>query len=81
MQSSWFTKPVSIATGISGDIRYIMSAQEAVSALTGNWPEKRSLRYRTAWRACKTAVTGETPAEDARAAFVDAAEQARILAE
>lgn len=79
MTDGWFSRPVSVAVGIAGDIYSIENARDAMKLLTGNWREQSSVRYRLAKRACQGAVSGEMHADIARQAFVDAAAEARVL--
>lgn len=80
MVDGWFSKPVSVAVGIAGDVRIVESARDAMTLLSGNWRMQGSDAYMAARRACQGAVRGEIPAEVARQAFVDAASEARVLA-
>jgi hypothetical protein len=73
MVDGWFSKPVSIAVGIAGDVRIVENARDAMALLSGNWREQKSERYRAAMR-------GDVSPEIARQAFVDAADEARVLA-
>lgn len=80
MIEGWFSKPVSVAVGVSGDVQIVESARDAMNLLSGNWREQGSTAYRAARRACQGALRGEVSPEIARQAFVDAAEEARVLA-
>jgi hypothetical protein len=80
MVDGWFSKPVSIAVGIAGDVRIVENARDAMALLSGNWREQKSERYRAARRACQDAMRGDVSPEIARQAFVDAADEARVLA-
>jgi hypothetical protein len=79
MIAAWFSKPVSVAVGIAGTTRYIENAQEALTLLTDNWRSKGSDKHRAATHACQAAMLGDTSPDKAREAFVDAAEEARVL--
>ena len=81
MYDGWFSKPVAIATGVSGDIRTFMSAQQATQLLTANWRDTGSEKHLAALRACRQAVQGGIPADVARTAFVEAARAAHMLIE
>ena len=81
MNEGWFSRPVPVSQGITGDIRYVSSARQAIAMLDGNWREKGSAKHRAALRACQGAIHGDVPPELARDAFVEAAEEARVLAE
>lgn len=80
MADGWFSRPVSVAVGIAGDIHSIENARDAMKLLAGNWREQSSASYRTAMRACQGALRDEVPAEVARQAFIAAAAEARVLA-
>ncbi|MBZ9708574.1 DUF982 domain-containing protein [Mesorhizobium sp. ESP7-2] len=81
MYDAWFSKPVSVSTGISGDIRNLSNAQEAIELLVNHWRNEGSQKHRTALRACRQAVMGGIPADLARNAFVEAAREAHVLVE
>ena len=76
-----FKEPVQIAIGIAGDIRYVMNVRQAVDALQTNWPVEGSATYRNALLMCQKALHGNNDPDLARAAFVEAAREARILVE
>ena len=80
MVEGWFSKPVSIAVGIVGDVRIVENARDAMALLCGNWRDQGSDRYRAAKRACQDAMRGDVSPEIARQAFIDAADEARMLA-
>jgi hypothetical protein len=81
MSEGWFTKPVSVAVGITGDAHYIMSARQAAALLTEHWPAKGTPKHRDALVACQDAQHGAKSADAARASFVEAALEARVLIE
>jgi hypothetical protein len=81
MNEGWFSKPVPVSEGFTGDIRYVSSARQAVEMLTGNWHGQGSAKHLAALRACQGVTHGHISPEQAREAFVEAAEEARILAE
>ena len=80
MENGYFSAPVSVALGVSGDIQYIYSAKAALDLLKSNWREQGSVKHLAAIRACQAAIRGEKPAEQARIAFTEAADEARVLA-
>lgn len=80
MIATWFSNPVPVAVGIAGTIRNIENAQEAVAVLESGWPRRGTEKFRIARRACRSAMLGETMPSVARSAFVEAAEEAHILA-
>jgi hypothetical protein len=81
MYEAWFSKPVSVTTGIGGDIRNLLNAQQAIDLLGGNWRDAGSQKHRSALRACQQAVNGGVSADVAREVFVEAAREAHILVE
>lgn len=81
MIEGWFTKPVSVAVGISGDVWIVENARSAINLLTSHWRGQGSEKYKTAMRACQGAVRGEVSPEIARQAFIDAASEVRVLAD
>ena len=81
MYEAWFSRPVSIATGISGEIRNLSNASQAVDLLTKHWRNEGSPRHRLALRACRQATNGGISADVARDAFIEAAREAHMLVE
>ncbi len=81
MNEGWFSKPVPVAEGIAGDIRYVSSARQAMNMLNGSWREQGTAQHREAMRACQRAINGEASSEIAMTTFADAAKEARVLAE
>ncbi|RVA55963.1 DUF982 domain-containing protein [Mesorhizobium sp. M7A.F.Ca.US.001.01.1.1] len=75
----WSSKPLSVATAISGDIRNLTNAREAFDLLNDKWRNEGSAKHRSALRACQQALNGNVPAEIARDAFIEAAREARML--
>ncbi|MEZ2329546.1 DUF982 domain-containing protein [Mesorhizobium sp. RCC_202] len=75
----WFSKPVEVAVGLTGSIRHISNAEQAVALLTGQWRDAGSTQHGAALRACRRAISGDVAADDARRAFIDAAREARML--
>ncbi|RUX76631.1 DUF982 domain-containing protein [Mesorhizobium sp. M7A.F.Ca.US.006.04.2.1] len=79
MYEAWFSKPVAVATGISGDIRNLTNAREAFDLLNDKWRNEGSAKHRSTLRACQQALNGNVPADIARDAFIEAAREARML--
>jgi hypothetical protein len=79
MNEGWFSKPVQVAVGISGDVRYVSNARQAVDLLTTHWPDAGTPTHRDARHACQAVLHGTMSADAAREAFVAAARRARIL--
>ncbi|ACE89980.1 hypothetical protein AMC90_CH00937 [Rhizobium phaseoli] len=65
---------------VSGPERYKLVATlvQAAEMLTVGWPIDDGDEYLIAIRACRMAIHGEIPAEDARAALIRAADEAGI---
>lgn len=81
MTHGWFSRPVEIAVGVSGSIRHISNAEQAVELLTGQWRDIGSAPHGAALRACRRAISGEVAADNAREAFISAARAAHVLVE
>ncbi|MGO4834882.1 DUF982 domain-containing protein [Rhizobiaceae sp. 2RAB30] len=81
MNEGWFAKPVSVAIGITGEIRNVSSARQAIIILDHHWPGEGTAKFREARRICLDVVHETKPADFAREAFADAAREARILVE
>jgi hypothetical protein len=74
-----FEKPVSVATG-TGE-RLVASAREAAEMLLYDWPIGETATRIQARMSCMKALAGSEPPAFAREAFVQAAEEAKILIE
>jgi len=81
MIQGWFSKPVEVAVGLSGSIRHISNAEQAIELLTGQWRDAGSAMHSAALRACRRAIRGDVTADNAREAFVTAAREAHVLVE
>jgi hypothetical protein len=81
MHQGWFSRPVEIAVGLSGSIRHISNAEQAVELLTGQWRDAGSAPHGAALRACRRAISGDVAADSAREAFISAARAAHVLVE
>ncbi|RUV43502.1 MAG: DUF982 domain-containing protein [Mesorhizobium sp.] len=81
MIQGWFSRPVEVAVGVAGSIRHISNAQQAVELLTGQWRDAGSAKHGAALRACRRAMSGDVPADNAREAFISAAREAHVLVE
>ncbi|TPL71501.1 DUF982 domain-containing protein [Mesorhizobium sp. B2-3-15] len=79
MYVAWSSKPLSVATGISSDIRNLINARQAFDLHNDHWRSERSDKHRSAKRACRQALNGNVPADIARDAFIDAAREAHML--
>ncbi|CDX49133.1 conserved hypothetical protein [Mesorhizobium plurifarium] len=81
MYEAWFSRPVPVATGISGEIKNLSNANQAVDLLTKHWRSAGSRKHLAALRACRQAMNGGIGADVARDALVDAAREAHMLVE
>ncbi len=81
MNEGWFAKPVSVAIGITGEVRNVSSARQAMIILDHHWPGEGTAKFREARHICLDVVHETKPADFAREAFADAAREARILVE
>lgn len=79
MYEASFSRPVSITSGISGDIRNLLNAKQAADVLATNWRDAGSEKHLSALRACRQAVSGGISADAAREIFVEAARAAHVL--
>ncbi len=79
MNEGWFSKPVPIAECITGDIRYISSARQALELLDGHWRQPGSEAHREALIVCQRAMDGRATGDAAMQAFLTAATEARVL--
>jgi hypothetical protein len=81
MIQGWFSRPVEVAVGVSGSIRHISNAEQAVELLTGQGRDAGSAPHGAALRACRRAISGDVAADNAREAFIVAAREAHVLVE
>jgi hypothetical protein len=81
MIQGWFSRPVEVAVGVSGSIRHISHAEQAVELLTGHGREAGRPPHGAALRACRRAIHGDVAADNAREAFIVAAREAHVLVE
>ncbi|WP_454818387.1 DUF982 domain-containing protein [Labrys neptuniae] len=73
MAPTMFTRPINIDGITIGD------ADAAADYLLNNWPADSGERYDFAKRVCLEAIEGKRDPEDARAAFLLAAEEAGVI--
>ncbi|TPI10449.1 DUF982 domain-containing protein [Mesorhizobium sp. B4-1-3] len=81
MHEAWFSRPVTVAIGISGEINNVCNASQAVDMLTKHWRSSGSQKHLAALRACRQAMNGGIAADVARDALVGAAREAHMLVE
>lgn len=75
-----FSRPIRLHFTATGE-RLVASAWEAIECMRQQWPERADSRsYRAAYRACRDALDGWRGANEARRAFMKAAESAGLLA-
>ena len=61
------------------NFRRVRSTEDAAEVLLNIWPRDRGKFLQKARLACLHALEGEIPAEEARAAFIAAADEAKIF--
>jgi hypothetical protein len=82
MKQIRFDRPIRISFGKAGKTRLVHTVWEATRCLVNDkWPNRAGPMWEMAAGALRGAVQGQVSAEEARQAFVDAALEARILAE
>lgn len=77
VNDKFFPRPVRLKVGPARE-RVVRSAWEGLECLR-DWPGKHGRRYRAAWRSCRDALDGWTPAEKAMRAMIDAGREAEFL--
>jgi beta-glucosidase-like glycosyl hydrolase len=70
--------PITIEINEAGHYRNITSVEEANEFLLHDWPQEKGLAQLAARRACLDALMGKVAAEEARAAFIEAAKESGI---
>ena len=70
--------PITVEDPLTGAPRTVKTVRQAQTALHRNWPDTSGSRYRVAEAACDDALHGETKADNARKAFIDAAIEAHL---
>lgn len=70
---------VTIEIDRAGELRNVSSVTEAAEVLMMQWPRHKGKALAAARQACLDALEGKETVENARAAFIAAAEEARIL--
>lgn len=76
-----FETPVAISLDTDASVRNIKNARDALHVLTHYWPKPGTPEHFDAHRTCLEAISGVTPPEIARDAFVSAARGASVLIE
>jgi hypothetical protein len=78
MHDPFFKSPVTVETTNAGDFRTLVSVAEAAIFLMERWPAEHGPRYRAALQACTSGLATAELVEDARRAFLAAAEEAGL---
>ena len=80
MAESEFDAPVRVALGPDRTVRIVLSAAEAIACLSSiYWPKAGRQCWREATHVCMQAWRGYRTEEDARLAFIAAAQAADVL--
>lgn len=79
MQNDRFEEPITVKSPLTGSHQFLRTALEASEFLLGQWPGKKSEKYRVALQACHDATEGGKPAMTARRAFLAAGREADVL--
>lgn len=74
-----FARPVLVQFGRSGALRKIATTGEAAECLATVWPLERGPRHKLAIATCLEVFDGRRSSEDARRAFVEAAEESDVV--
>ncbi|RUX69689.1 DUF982 domain-containing protein [Mesorhizobium sp. M7A.F.Ca.US.006.04.2.1] len=77
MHDAFFRVPVTIELP-NGELRRLSSASEAAILLMEKWPDEHGSIYRDALQACTGSLTSDDEVENARQAFLAAAEEAGL---
>jgi Protein of unknown function (DUF982) len=70
---------VTIELDKSSELRNVSSVTEAADVLWMQWPKQKGKKLSAARQACLDAIEGKRTVDEARAAFVAAAKEAKIL--
>jgi len=79
MSRGYWTRPVTFETMTLGMYRTISSTAEAARVLLEDWPVDEGSAWDTAQRKCLAALEGGIDHEEARQAFLKAAEEAGVF--
>jgi hypothetical protein len=75
-----FHEPVMVLLDQSGEPIAVRNTRQATDLLLTHWPARSGPRHRDAIDACLKVLDGHRSTVDARNAFIEAAEEAGILA-
>ena len=78
MQGQYWEKSVHLELVSAGELRTVSSTDDAARCLLYKWPDQSSKAYHRAKGMCLDALEGRKPVEEARQAFIDAANEAHI---
>ena len=78
MDNHMWSKPVTFETG-TARFRTITNTEEASHFLLNHWPVQGGKKHLEARKVCLAVLAGERPADDARTAFIKAAQEAAIF--
>jgi hypothetical protein len=73
--------PVMIACPRSGQVYTVATTADALKMLTTTWPVAYGKAFLTALEVCEAVTTGTATPEDARLAFLEAADEAKVVYE
>jgi len=79
MKRGYWNRPVTFETMTLGMYRTISSTAEAARVLLEDWPVDEGSAWDTAQRKCLAALEGGIDHEEARQAFLKAAEEAGVF--
>ncbi len=79
MDPKYWSKPVTLETGVLGKYKTITSTGEAARMLLNQWPVEKGRRYSRARKTCLAVLDGTKPPSEARKAFIDAADEADLF--
>ncbi|MBY5682670.1 DUF982 domain-containing protein [Rhizobium leguminosarum] len=79
MNDDLWDKPIELMIENSDHFRSIRGTRDAMACLMTSWPTKGGKAFSAARRACLAAIDGKVASEEAKLAFIRAAEEAGIL--
>ena len=79
MDEKRFSRPVRIHIAELGSVRYVSDVHEALDCLMYGWPTERNSQHARAIETCLNVIAKSAQANEAEAAFSEAADEAGIL--
>ena len=79
MDEKRFSRPVRIHIAELGSVRYVSDVHEALDCLMYGWPRERNSQHVHALETCLNVIAKSAQANEAEAAFSEAADEAGIL--